>query len=169
VSEEHELDIDASPATVSGVRDDLHRMVLNLLENAVRHTPAGTRISASTRSSNGDVVLVVKDSGPGIAPELAPRVFERFVRGGGDGAKGSGLGLSIVRAVAESHGGTVRLASAEDGSGTCFEVTLPAAMPDAGENGSEEPVGERAQNGHSAPVYTSTTTGSTIGRRRRRS
>ncbi len=68
VSEDHELGIHARPATVSGVRDDLHRMVLNLLENAVKHTPAGTRISASTWSSNGDAVLVVEDSGPGIPP-----------------------------------------------------------------------------------------------------
>ena len=54
-------------------------------------------------------MLVVEDDGPGIPPELGGRVFERFVRGGGDGARGSGLGLAIVRAVAESHGGSVAL------------------------------------------------------------
>jgi signal transduction histidine kinase len=175
VSEDHELGIHARPATVSGVRDDLHRMVLNLLENAVKHTPAGTRISASTWSSNGDAVLVVEDSGPGIPPELAPRVFERFVRGGGDGAKGSGLGLSIVRAVAESHGGSVTLCEETHRAGTRFEVRLPAARTEVGPAGgvagtpdqgdAKPPQGRRDR----ARAYTSTTTGSTIGRRRRRS
>jgi two-component system, OmpR family, sensor kinase len=169
VSEAHELAIHAQPVTVSGAQDDLHRMVLNLLENAVKHTPAGTRISASTRSSNGDAVLVVEDSGPGIPPELGLRVFERFVRGGGDGARGSGLGLAIVRAVAESHGGTVSLSSAEHQRGTRFEVRLPAAEPGSGPPVTEEREPESAENGREAPPYTSTTTGSTMGRRRRRS
>jgi two-component system, OmpR family, sensor kinase len=170
VSEDHELDIHARPATVSGTRDDLHRMVLNLLENAVKHTPPGTRISASTWSSNGDAVLVVEDSGPGIPPELAPRVFERFVRGGGDGAKGSGLGLAIVRAVAESHGGSVTLSEDQTRTGTRFEVRLPAAKSDASpltpsQDDADRPPSRRGR----ARAYTSTTTGSTIGRRRRRS
>ena len=170
VSEDHELDIHARPATVSGARDDLHRMVLNLLENAVRHTPPGTRITASTWSGNGNAVLVVEDSGPGIPPELAPRVFERFVRGGGDGARGSGLGLSIVRAVAESHGGAVTLSTPQRQTGTRFEVRLPSAQAEAGAEELKTPQTERPENGQGrVPAYTSTTTGSTIGRRRRRS
>ncbi len=162
MAERHDLVIDARPVRLSGARDDLHRMVLNLLENAVKHTPPGTRISASTSSSNGDAMVVVEDSGPGIPPNLADRVFERFVRGGGDGARGSGLGLSIVRAVVESHGGVVTLSTGQSGTGARFVVQLPTGRVDDEANGRERPGdGDRA--------YTSTTTGSTIGRRRRRS
>jgi two-component system OmpR family sensor kinase len=170
MAESHELIVQAHPARLSGARDELHRMVLNLLENAVKHTPPGTRICASTSSSNGDAVLTVEDTGPGIAPELAGRVFERFVRGGGDGAKGSGLGLAIVRAVAQSHGGTVTVSGGEDGRGTRFVVTLPATRLDPPHRAGPQERGEIDGAGRTGGGdYTSTTTGSTIGRRRRRS
>ena len=140
VADDHDLQVDAMPAIVSGARDELHRLVLNLIENAVRHTPPGTHIRASTSRENGEVTLVVEDDGPGIPPELGDHVFDRFVRSGRDGARGSGLGLSIVRAVAQSHGGSVRLEPTSDGHGARFVVRLPADQ-------------------------TSTTTGRTIGRR----
>jgi two-component system, OmpR family, sensor kinase len=129
----HTISIEAGRAIVDGTRDDLHRLTANLIENAIRHTPPGTTIHASVRAddthggSGGDVELVVQDDGPGISPELADRVFERFVRGGDDRSAGSsGLGLAIVQAVAESHGGSVRLEPGEDG-GARFVVRLPAA------------------------------------------
>jgi signal transduction histidine kinase len=133
VADGHELHVDANHAVVDGSRDELHRLALNLMENAVRHTPAGTSIHAGVTSDNGHVVLTVEDDGPGISPELRDRVFERFVRGSGDRGRSFGLGLSIVRAVAESHGGTVRVESpiTTDTSiarGTRFVVTLPAAV-----------------------------------------
>ena len=103
MAEDHELSIDARPAVVPGVRDDLHRLTLNLIENAVRHTPPGTHIRACTGVENGVALLTVEDDGPGIPPELGDRVFDRFVRGSSTGTRGSGLGLAIVRAVAESH------------------------------------------------------------------
>jgi two-component system OmpR family sensor kinase len=146
---DHELVIDAASATVAGARDDLHRMALNLLENAARHTPPGTRIVASTSVHNGHAALVVEDNGPGIPTEIERRMFERFVRAGGDGGRGSGLGLAIVRAVAESHGGTVSFERRPHGAR--FLVRLPLEA---------DPDGE---------AQTSTTTGSTIGRRRSRS
>ncbi len=127
VADGHEISISPSPAVIAGARDDLHRLVLNLLENAVRHTPPGTHVQASTGLRDGQAVLVVADDGPGIAPELERRVFERFVRGGRDGARGSGLGLAIVRAVVESHGGTVELGPFRPGGGTRFEIRIPAA------------------------------------------
>ena len=126
VADGHEISIDPSPAVVAGVRDDLHRLALNLLENAVRHTPPGTHVHASTGVQDGQAVLLVADDGPGIAPELGRRVFERFVRGGRDGGRGSGLGLAIVRAVVESHGGTVTLGPSGPDGGTRFEVRIPA-------------------------------------------
>jgi two-component system, OmpR family, sensor kinase len=154
VDDAHALRVDASPVIVSGARDELHRMVLNLIDNAIKHTPAGTHIQVSTAAENGDAVLIVEDDGPGVPPELRTRVFERFVRGGGDGARGSGLGLSIVHSVAESHGGSVLLESSSRGGGARFVVRLPTG----GAGVTPEP-----------EAQTSTTTGSTIGRRRSRS
>jgi signal transduction histidine kinase len=168
VADEHELLIDAQPAVVSGARDDLHRLVLNLLENAVRHTPQGTHVRASTFEEDGEAVMVIEDDGPGIPPELGRRVFERFVRSGRDGGRGSGLGLAIVRAVAESHDGSVWLEEPASATGTRFVIRIPLEQSpitahrsdaDADADGDVEPVA----------VQTSTTTGSTIGRRRKRS
>jgi signal transduction histidine kinase len=155
LAEDHELSVSVAPATVPGLRDDLHRMVLNLLENAVQHTPPGTRIGATVGGDGRVVTLVVEDDGPGIDPALEQRVFERFVRGGGDGGRGSGLGLAIVHAVATSHGGSVTLTRPESGSGTRFVIEIPQ------QRGTRAP----AEGGD----QTSTTTGSTIGRRRSRS
>jgi two-component system, OmpR family, sensor kinase len=164
MAERHGLSINAEPVMVDGVRDELHRLVLNLLENAVRHTPPGTRVEASTEARDGEAILIVQDSGPGIPAELSQRVFERFVRGGRDGAKGSGLGLAIVRSVAQSHGGTVTLMTPDSGVGTRFVIRIPtphiAPMP--------APASEPANNS-AAQTQTSTTTGRTIGRRRSRS
>jgi signal transduction histidine kinase len=148
VGRDHDLHVDVAPVPVSGARDELHRMVLNLIENAVKHTPAGTHIQVSTVIEDGEAVLVVEDDGPGVPPELGPRVFERFVRGGRDGARGSGLGLSIVHSVAQSHGGSVTLESSAEAGGARFIVRLPVATPVEGS------------------FQTSTTTGRTIGRRR---
>jgi two-component system OmpR family sensor kinase len=123
----HHLTIAAhEQLVVGGARDELHRLALNLIENALRHTPAGTHVHASLARAGDDVVLSVEDDGPGISEELRPRLFERFVRGRGDGGGGSGLGLSIVRAVAISHGGTVAIERAGAG-GARFVVRLPAA------------------------------------------
>jgi signal transduction histidine kinase len=161
--ENHDVSIDPQSAPVEGVSDDLHRLILNLLENALSHTPPGTHIRASSGMRDGHPVLVVEDDGPGIEPALQRRVFERFVRGGGDkGSRGTGLGLAIVDAVATSHGATVRMTSLPELQGTRFEVTFPerqlddadALLPATAEL-------ELAQ--------TSTTTGRTIGRRRSRS
>jgi two-component system OmpR family sensor kinase len=161
VADEHDLHVDPQPAVISGAPDDLHRMMLNLLENAVKHTPPGTHIAAGSQLQDGHAILTVEDDGPGISDELRPRIFERFVRDGRDGGRGSGLGLSIVRAVAETHGGSVLLESSS-GGGARFVVRLPADTS-GGEGVSGEPP-EPAQ-----AVQTSTTTGRTIGRRRSRS
>jgi signal transduction histidine kinase len=149
MAEQHELSIAASPVTVLGVEDELHRLVLNLLENAVRHTPPGTRVSASVGAPDGEAVLTVEDNGPGIPPELAKRVFERFVRGGRDGGRGSGLGLAIVRAVAQSHGGTVALERPEPGPGTRFVIRIPteASLREAARAARAEVVPEPSATG----------------------
>jgi signal transduction histidine kinase len=124
---------------VEGSRDELHRMALNLMENAVRHTPPGTRVHAAVRRADGEAVLTVEDDGPGVPEELRERVFERFVRGEGDRGSSSGLGLSIVRAVAESHGGRVELEDGDPGARFVVHLPLAAAEPEP------EPLAEDAE------------------------
>jgi two-component system, OmpR family, sensor kinase len=132
VSTEHQISLDVHPAVVEASRDELHRLTINLLENALRHTPPGTEINVSTNTTpDGHVELVVEDNGPGVPPELVPTLFERFVRGAGDRGGSFGLGLAIVQAVAVSHGGTVTLdqSHADPQSaahGARFVVRLPA-------------------------------------------
>jgi two-component system, OmpR family, sensor kinase len=128
VAGDHEISIDApAGAHVDSAREELHRLVLNLMENALRHTDPGTAVEASVERRNGEVVLSVEDDGPGIPVEQREKVFERFYRGSGEHSGSSGLGLSIVRAVADSHGGTVRLEEPLDGRGARFVVRIPAA------------------------------------------
>jgi signal transduction histidine kinase len=127
VSGEHDISLDVHPVTVEASRDELHRLTINLLENALRHTPPGTAIHVTTGvAADGSAELIVEDEGPGVAPELAARVFERFVRGSGDRGGSFGLGLSIVHAVAQSHGGSVALEPRAQGTGARFVVRLPA-------------------------------------------
>ena len=131
----HELEVEASSGlVVCGVADDLHRIALNLIWNAIEHTPPGTSVRASARRDGAEVVMEVADDGPGIRAELREHVFERFVRGEGDGAAagGSGLGLAIVRAVAEAHGGSARAGEAPEG-GALLTVRLPALAVDSPE------------------------------------
>jgi len=94
----------------------------NLLSNAIRHTPSGGSVKVAVNRSGDSVALTVTDTGEGIAAELLPRVFERFVKGAS--SPGSGLGLAIVRQVAEAHGGTVT-AERADGGGSTFRLHLP--------------------------------------------
>jgi heavy metal sensor kinase len=110
-----------------GDEELVRRMVMNLIDNAIRYTPAGGRVTATLESRGGDVAIRIADTGTGIAPEVAPHVFERFYRG--DKARsrqdgGFGLGLAIVKWIAESHQGAVELASTP-GAGSTFTVTLP--------------------------------------------
>jgi two-component system, OmpR family, sensor kinase len=116
------------PLPLDGNPDELHRMVLNLLDNAARHTPPGSRIELRLRAEGGNAVVEVADDGPGVPPQLREQIFDRFVRGDGPAdtavAGGSGLGLSIVRAVASSHGGKAEVTEAPTG-GALFRVRVP--------------------------------------------
>jgi two-component system, OmpR family, sensor kinase len=134
VSTEHDIFLDVQPVTVQGARDELHRLAINLLENALRHTPSQTSIWVSTDTTpEGQARLTVQDNGPGVPEHLTSSLFERFVRGAGDQGGSVGLGLAIVRAVAQSHGGTVTVARTHrDGvdGGACFVVCLPSSEPE---------------------------------------
>jgi signal transduction histidine kinase len=130
VADDHELVLRRlDSARVIGNADELHRLVVNLLDNGIKHTPAGTRIELELARSNGTAVLEVTDDGPGLPDGMEEQVFSRFVRGAGPsdiaGDGGTGLGLAIVRAVAQSHGGGVTAGRSEAG-GARFVVTLPA-------------------------------------------
>ncbi len=131
VAGEHRLSADVEPgAELCGNADELHRMILNLLENAVRHTPAGSEINLGLRVEGGNALIAIEDNGPGLPDEIKEQVFERFVRGIGPADRnssngdGTGLGLSIVRAVAIAHGGDVSADRSQLG-GARFLVTLP--------------------------------------------
>jgi signal transduction histidine kinase len=117
----------APGVVVTGDREALKRVVANLLDNAVRLAPAGTRIRLATGSEGNRAWIAVADEGPGISPEDQPHVFDRFWRADKARARadgGAGLGLAIVRQVVESHGGEVRLHS-KVGVGSSFVVWLP--------------------------------------------
>jgi signal transduction histidine kinase len=120
-----EITVDAPAALTVGADPLRLRQALgNLVDNALRHGAGDIELSA--RRVDGGVEISVSDSGPGFPSELAPRAFERFARG--DGARtrgGAGLGLAIVRAIAEAHGGSAAIAD-RDGTGTAVKLRLPA-------------------------------------------
>lgn len=114
-----------SPTMVSGDRHRLTQALLQLADNAAKHTSDGDRIQLGASLLGGGVRLWVDDSGHGIPPKDAERIFERFGRGGqAADTSGAGLGLTIVAAIAEAHGGGVRLVQ-RPGPGARFEITLP--------------------------------------------
>jgi len=125
-----DLGLSATPSsTVSGDPDALRTLISNLVDNAIRYTPAGGRVDVALAEDARAVVLTVRDSGPGIPPEDRERVFDRFYRGGGAGAiRGSGLGLAIVKQIAERHGAGVELGPGVDGRG--LGVTVRFATRD---------------------------------------
>jgi two-component system OmpR family sensor kinase len=129
VEPDRPIALDAEPASVLGDRERLRQIVDNLLVNVRSHTPAGAPVSVRVARDNGSALVEVSDSGPGLTAEQAERVFERFYRVDQSRARGSGgvgLGLSIVAAVAEAHGGSVA-AEAVPGRGATFRITIPLA------------------------------------------
>ncbi|MDQ6649467.1 MAG: ATP-binding protein [Actinomycetota bacterium] len=114
--------------SVLGIRSQLVTAVANLLDNAIRYSPAGSQVDLSVRPAEEQVVIAIRDRGIGIAPDDLERVFERFYRA--DAARsretgGTGLGLAIVKHVATNHGGSVEVSSI-DGAGSTFTLRLPA-------------------------------------------
>jgi histidine kinase len=112
-------------------RERVHQVLFNLLDNAVRFTPLGGRVTVTASSHNGSVDVVVADTGPGISSEHLPRVFERFYRVDESRSRddgGTGIGLAIARSVVEAHGGRI-WADSEPGRGSAFTFELPVASP----------------------------------------
>ena len=124
------LDVKVEPPdlTVNADVEKLEQALQNLAANAIRHTPAGGRLTLSAETTGDQAVFTVRDTGPGIPPEHLPHIFERFYKA--DAARsassmsGSGLGLSIVSAIVERHGGTVTASNAPEG-GAVLEIRIP--------------------------------------------
>lgn len=153
----------APGVVVTGDRDALKRVVANLLENAVRLAPAGSRIHLATGSEGDRAWIAVADEGPGIAPEDQAHVFDRFwradkARSRADG--GTGLGLAIVRQIVQSHGGEIRLQS-KVGVGSSFVIWLPVtpsgssaeASPRPAESAAPTPVPTPAERARTRPSF----------------
>ena len=120
---------DLAEARVSADADKLSQAVINLLSNALKFTPSGGSVKVHLRASKSSVLLSVSDTGIGIAAKDLPFVFERLYRADSSRARatgGSGIGLSITRAIVEAHGGTIT-ATSEPGKGSEFVVSLPRA------------------------------------------
>ncbi|MCD8515175.1 MAG: phosphate regulon sensor histidine kinase PhoR [Burkholderiaceae bacterium] len=133
----HQLTLlDGPSLELAGARSELASAITNLLNNAVRHTPAGSTVKAGWRlDDDGGAELVVEDDGPGIAPEHLPRLTERFYRVDRSRSRetgGTGLGLAIVKHVAQRHGGQMRVHSTP-GKGSTFVISLPPSRVKADE------------------------------------
>jgi two-component system OmpR family sensor kinase len=129
-----DLGISASqPAFVLGDPDALRTLVRNLVDNAVRYTPVGGTVDLSVQESgdpgksNSRAVLRIVDTGPGIAPAERQRVFDRFYRPPGTSPPGSGLGMAIVKAIADAHGASIALDADPGRPGLAVTVAFPAA------------------------------------------
>lgn len=122
-----EGDIQGISTTITGDSDKLKQALINLVDNSLRHTPAGGRVILRARQAKNSLTIAVLDNGPGIPPSDQPYVFERFWRGDHSrsrAAGGSGLGLAIVKQIVHLHGGTITLDTPPTG-GSRFTITLP--------------------------------------------
>jgi len=116
-------DVSGAPVTLSGEPRLLRRLIRNLIENAIKHGVPPVEVTVA--QDGGRAVLRVRDNGPGVSADLAEQVFEPFHRGASRGkTAGSGLGLALVRSIAERHGGTVRFEAAAGGDGRLNEVVV---------------------------------------------
>ncbi|MCW3004350.1 MAG: hypothetical protein JWQ20_3648 [Conexibacter sp.] len=125
-----ELCVDALPAPAVGDAHRLQQAIGNLVDNAIKYSPRGATVTIASSVQRADAIVRVADEGPGIRPELAGHVFDRFFRIDASRARstgGSGIGLSIVRELAEAHGGRAWVEPRE-GGGSVFGVSLPAAV-----------------------------------------
>jgi PAS domain S-box-containing protein len=125
-----QIDING-PVVVSGDADRMQQVAANLLSNAVKFTPASGRINVSLKDLNGQAVLMIKDNGQGLAPELLPFIFDRFRQGDASTTRthgGLGLGLAIAKHIVDAHGGIIEAHSDGEGLGALFTVRLATTV-----------------------------------------
>ncbi len=123
--------VDPQPAVVAGDPARLRQLVMILVDNAIRHSPADGRVGVAVRAETSGASLVVEDDGPGIRPEDLPHLFERFYRAPGAPGGGTGLGLAIAAWIVDRHGGRIDVSNRAEG-GARFVVSLPASGGVAG-------------------------------------
>ena len=122
-----ELQLPEAPVPFRTTEEDVHRLVGNLLENAVKYTPSEDQVTIQLQVEPSQVTLTVSDTGVGISPEAMPHIFQEFYRAANVkelGTEGTGLGLSLVKRLVDLYLGDVRVESELD-KGTTFTVTLP--------------------------------------------
>lgn len=130
----HRVEADFREAWIEGDETRIEQIVTNLVDNAAKYTQEGGSIAVRVRAGEGEALLEVQDNGMGIAPALLPRIFDLFTQGERtiDRAQGGlGLGLALVRRLAEMHGGSIRVSSGGSGQGATFVVRLPLIAPPA--------------------------------------
>ena len=121
------LVLDPDVDLVEGDERRIRQVVFNLLSNAVKFTPRGGQVDVSTRRVNGEVVVAVRDTGPGISADDQARIFEEFQQAkatNGERPEGTGLGLALSKSLVELHGGRIWVES-QPGAGSTFTFTLP--------------------------------------------
>lgn len=123
--------LDTCPSPIEGDIDELGILIGNLIDNALRYTPPGGRVAVHCRRDGASVRLEVRDNGPGVPPEERTRIFDRFFRVAGSNERGSGIGLSLVARIAESHGALIETGGGLDGGGFGIAVAFPAARENA--------------------------------------
>jgi len=114
----------------NGDEDLIRRLLVNLLDNAIRHAPRGSTVRAELEQTRDGYAISISDQGPGIPVDIRPHIFERFYRGDaargrGQSNAGAGLGLALARWIASVHGGDVTLARSSE-AGTTFTISLPS-------------------------------------------
>ena len=132
-TQEEAEDFLPEPPLVIGDEARLRQVVVNLLANARVHTPAGSHVTTTLMREGDTLIVRIHDDGPGIAPDVRDRLFERFARGDSSRERrtgSTGLGMSIALAIVQSHGGSIDVDSstASEAHGTTFTVRLPAAV-----------------------------------------
>ncbi len=130
VAEENRIDLSiqfSGPIQIRGDIKKLQRAVANLIDNALKHTPAGGTVRVSAEAANDRIRIIVRDTGPGIPPDKLPHIFNRFYRGDEKSVSGSGLGLSLAQAIVRFHGGNISVKSSP-GKGSIFTITLPRGI-----------------------------------------
>jgi len=125
------VDLPPEPVWIKGDPVRLAQVISNLLNNAARYTPRGGSVSVRISDEGGDAVILVEDTGVGLAAEMLERIFEPFVQaesGSARSSAGLGIGLALAKKLTEMHGGTIRASSAGRGHGSCFVIRLPLAQ-----------------------------------------
>lgn len=118
--------LDGGDGQISGEAALIEILVRNIVKNAIAHTPKGGRVTVEIQSSVRALTIIVSDTGPGMPFDLRKRAFERFYRAPGNDKQGCGLGLSIVKRIADLHGGKATLSDRKGGSGLVVRVRFPA-------------------------------------------